>query len=120
MFFMEIDRDIVSSRIREKMDELGWNQSKLAQEAGITNAAMSQILNRERTPSTGVLLKIASALKESVDYLLGRKDKTDLTDILSDKDVQVFYRNFSTLSEEDRRQILDMVNFLKARKKQKR
>lgn len=54
----------IRKNIKELRDGLGWNQSRLASEAGITAAALSKIEKGDgRVPTIVVLSKIASALK---------------------------------------------------------
>lgn len=99
------------------MDDLGVNQAKLARSAGITPAALSQILSKDRTPSSEVLIKIAKALGVSVDYLVGKAEDVELNDLLQDEDVQLFYRNFSGLTLNDKATIQLMIETLKKQKK---
>lgn len=108
---------LLTERIRKKMDELEVNQAKLAKLAGITPGALSQILAKERTPSSGVLVKLATALGVSVDYLVGRADDTDLNDLLQNEDAQLLFRELSNLSQSDKEQVKIMLDVLKQRKK---
>jgi transcriptional regulator with XRE-family HTH domain len=113
----EIDLDILTSRIKKKMELLDVNQAKLAKMAGITPGALSQILSQDRTPSTGVLVKLAKALGESVDYLVGKADETSIDALLQNSETQLLFREFSGLSSNDKEQIVEMMEFLKKRKK---
>jgi transcriptional regulator with XRE-family HTH domain len=107
-------------RIKEKMIEQGLNQAQLARNAGITPAALSQILSGDRTPSSPILLKIASALSVSVDYLVGNADESKLADVLENEQVQVLYREFSGLGKNDQEQVIDMIEFLKKKAEKKK
>lgn len=107
---------IVSNRIKGKRREKGWNQTELAEHAGITSSALSQIESGERFPSTVVLHKLAKTLGTSVDYLLG-KEEEELSDLLGDKKMQVFFRSFKELSSKDRELIRKHVEFLKSQQK---
>jgi len=111
------DLKILTNRIRKKMEALRVNQAQLAKLAGITPGALSQILAKERTPSSGVLVKLATALSVSVDYLVGRSDDTDLNDLLQNEDAQLLFRDLSNLSQSDKNQIREMMEFLKQRNK---
>lgn len=92
------------------------NQAQLAKLAGITPGALSQILSKERTPSSGVLVKLATALSVSVDYLVGRSEETDLTDLLQNEEAQLLFRDLTNLSPSDKEQIRLMMEMLKQRK----
>jgi len=107
----------IGQRIRQARERLGYNQARLAQEAEITPAAISQIEGGERTPSTPILRKLASVLKVSTDFLLGVTKETELKDILQDDKVQKFFRGFQNLSASDQAFIEKQVELLKASKK---
>lgn len=111
-----IDLTLLVERIRGKMEEQQINQAQLAKNSKITPAALSQILSKDRTPSSEVLVKISKALGVSVDYLVGQSEEVNLNDLLQNSDVQVMYRNFSGLSETDRKTIQLMIQALKQQK----
>lgn len=111
-----IDLEMVVERIRHKMDELKINQVQLANKAGITAAALSQILSKDRTPSSEVLVKLSKALGVSVDYIVGQSKEVNLDDLLQNNEVQVFFRDFSNLSDSDKKTIEFMVQALKQKK----
>ena len=98
------------------MEFLELNQSQLAKLAGITPGALSQILNQERSPSSNVLIKLASALGESLDFLVGRTKQSKLEDILQQPEAHSFYKGFAGLPVEKKQQVVDMIDFLKAKK----
>ena len=112
-----LDLTIITDRIRQKMCDLKVNQAQLAKVAGITPGALSQILAKERSPSSGVLVKLAAALSVSVDYLIGRSDDTDLKDLLQNTDAKLLFRDLSNLSLSDKDQVRTMIDFLKQRNK---
>lgn len=60
-------------RIKEAMDKLGWDQSRLAREVDCTQGAIWQILDG-RVRRSRLLPDIADALGVSLDYLKGRTD----------------------------------------------
>lgn len=111
-----LDLAILTDRVRKKMEDLRVNQAQLAKLAGITPGALSQILSKERTPSSGVLVKLATALSVSVDYLVGRADDVDLSDLLQNEDAQMLFRDLTNLSPSDKEQIRMMMEILKQRK----
>lgn len=110
----------IGRRIKEAREKLGFNQAKLATEAEITPAAISQIEAGDRTPSTPILRRLASALQVSADYLLGSTDKSELKDILQDQSVQKFFRGFQDLSDTDKQSIQKYVDLLRAQSKPKK
>lgn len=66
--------DIISKNIKMLREDLGWNQSKLASEAGVTAAALSKIEKGDgRVPTIVVLSKIASALRVQPNQITGEE-----------------------------------------------
>lgn len=112
-----MDKFAVSKKIKAERDKAEWTQTYLANQAGITPSALSQIESGERFPSTDVLRKIAKALSTSIDYLLGHNEKEDLMDLLQNKDVEILFRGFKELSSGDKKTILSQIDFLKTKKR---
>ncbi len=110
----------IGRRIKEVREKLGLNQAKLAVEAEITPAAISQIESGDRTPSTPILRRLATALKVSTDYLLGATDKSELKDMLQDQTLQKFFRGFQDLNEADKQYVQKQIDILKSQSKPKK
>jgi len=106
--------NLISLNIKKLRDGLGWNQSKLAQEANISAAALSKIEKGEgRMPTIVLLRKLANALKIGVHDLTGEnavnRSESEARNI-------EFYRKFSVLEElgeDDQKRLLDMAERLK-------
>ncbi len=60
----------LGERIKEIRQSLGWTQDRLAQEAGVSKSFLSEIENDKASVSGEILLKIATALEASLDYLM--------------------------------------------------
>ncbi len=104
----------VANRIRNRRTELGITQTELARVARLTPAAISQFEAGARKPSFDALSKLATALKVTTDYLLGRK-QPGYEDILADPKVSVMFRGIMELSEKDKETMLEFYEFLKSR-----
>lgn len=72
----------VGERIKRIRQYLDWTQDRLAQESGLSKSFISEIENDKANMSGENLLKLASALNTSLDYLMkgepeseGRKEK---------------------------------------------
>lgn len=61
----------LGSRIKELRQSLSLSQAELAQQLHCTQAALSQYESGSREPGLQELVKIATALQTSTDYLLG-------------------------------------------------
>lgn len=65
-------------RIRERREDRGWTQEKLAQTAGISKGFLSDLENNKRNVSAEYVLRIANALGVSLDYLMrGEENQRD-------------------------------------------
>lgn len=99
---------LISKNIKHMREVLGWTQSKLASEAGVTAAALSKIEKGEgRMPTIVVLRKVASALGVKPYEITGE----DAPEDSSDKRVE-FYRKWGDLDklpEEDQQILRDMM-----------
>ena len=106
--------NIISSNIKILRGKLGWNQSKLASEAGITAAALSKIEKGDgRVPTIVVLNKIASALKVQ-PYEITGEEPQNLSET-SERNRE-FYRKWDvleSLSPEDQSMLMGMAERLK-------
>ncbi len=111
------DNDILKKKIKEERQRLGINQAQLAEKAGVTPAAISQIEKGLRTPTMPVLKRIAEVLGVSIDYLSGNTSRPELHDLLQNEQVQAFYRGFQSLQPEDKKTILKNIEFLKEKYK---
>ncbi len=110
----KFNNEILRKRISEIRTQKGMNQARLAEKAGITPAAISQIENGDRTPSIPVLHRIANVLEVSLDYLTGKTDTSELQDLLQQEDIQTFYRGFQSLDSDDQQIILKNIKFLQS------
>ena len=103
----------ISFNIKRLRNEQDWNQAKLAQEAGISGAALSKIEGGDRIPTIVVLRKLSAALKVPLNEITGEEtEQTSATDERS----REFYRRWDVLddlSKEDQSRLRDMAERLK-------
>ncbi len=60
----------IGTRIAGLLEKKKMTQKQLSRKAGITEAAISHYINETRVPRASVLMKIATALDTTTDYLL--------------------------------------------------
>ena len=65
---------VVAERIQELMKEHNLNQMKLSEKIGITQAAISSWLLKQKEPSIRSLWLLADYFDVDIDYLVGRKN----------------------------------------------
>ena len=103
----------ISINIKRLRNEQDWNQAKLAQEAGISGAALSKIEGGERVPTIVVLRKLSAALKVPLHQITGEEIEENPE---TDKRSREFYRRWDVLddlSKEDQSRLRDMAERLK-------
>lgn len=77
-------------RLKKLRKESGLTQAQLGERIGVTKSVISFYELLERSPSPGVLIKLAEVFHVTTDYLLGieRRRMIDISD-LSDEQVQL-------------------------------
>ena len=88
-------------KIREQRIVKGFSQAQLADLVGVTPSAVSSYETSERQPSCAVLIKIATRLNVSTDYLLGL-NKQEVVNIsgLSERQKAVIRETVSTFRDD--------------------
>jgi transcriptional regulator with XRE-family HTH domain len=61
--------ETVGERIRQVREARGWTQERLAEEAKISKSFLSEVENKGKNISLDLLLRVATALEASVEYL---------------------------------------------------
>lgn len=63
----------LGERVKQRREQLGWNQTELAYRAGMTQAKVSQVENARARGGlyAASLMDLAKALDVSADWLLG-------------------------------------------------
>ncbi len=66
----EQTKECLARNVLSRITELGWTQSRLADESGENNMMISRICNKTHLASARVVRRIAEAMGVSTDYLL--------------------------------------------------
>ncbi len=104
-----VSPSVFGQRLREARTARNWTQEQLAKESGVTAAVISHFETGTRQrASADNLVKLATALSISVDYLLGRTDQTEL----HDDRVQATFRRLSDASADTIDQAVRVVEAL--------
>lgn len=102
----------IRQRIRERMEALGMTQAVLADRAGVSRSGITELMKRDRSPSCEFLMKIASELSVSVDFLLGESDEAAIQDIVQHDRVRKLLADFLRLSATEQDRVLEMVKLM--------
>jgi transcriptional regulator with XRE-family HTH domain len=66
----QLDGKYIGQNLKDCMNYLDITQTDLAEKCGLTQAAISQIINSERVPSIGSVIKILRVLPMSFERLI--------------------------------------------------
>lgn len=100
------------ARIRTLRAKKGFTLEQLAQETGSSKSYIWELENKNPPrPSAEKLSAIAGALDVTVDYLMGSDAQT-----LAQAEDKAFFRQYSSLPPETRRQLREMSRILGAKK----
>lgn len=99
--------EIFKERLKAARTLRGLSQADLATEAGLPAASVSHFESGPRKPSFENLKRLATALKVTTDYLLGRVDSIDAI-----APVGKLHRDIHKLSADDLKLTEDFVGML--------
>lgn len=103
---------LLSTKLKELRNKLGWKQVTLAQKASVPQATISRIESGRITqPKMGQLQKIAAALGVSIDYLVGESAQMSFDDLKNDKQAQILFRGWGKISAAQKEQLAQLVCF---------
>ena len=96
---MELDYEAMGQRIAKRRVHMGLKQTRLAEQAGISNNYLSGIERGKEKPSLEVLMKLCRLLKVTPDYfLLGNlysnnvpQDIVEGLRLCSERDMELIY-----------------------------
>lgn len=105
---------IISNNIKRLRNEAQWTQAKLAEESGITGAALSKIEKGDgRMPTIVVLRKIAAALEVPIHELTGETADAPSPDA---EKTRAFHRKWGMLEDlntDDQEMLIGMAERLR-------
>lgn len=88
---MKLDYSLIGSRVNDLRKSRGISQERLAELADLSTTFISHIERSDKKPSLGALVRLASALEVTVDFLLAgnqpfdqRAYMPDVENLLSD------------------------------------
>lgn len=94
-------------RLKELIARENIKQKDLAEDVGITEAALSRYMKGDRTPHGETLCNLATALHTTTDYLLGREDKEDFNKEISFNEMQgILARNSRNYTSKQREKLM--------------
>lgn len=107
---------IFPKRLRLAREHRELSQGALASRARLQGSAVSHFESGTRKPSFDNLKRLADALNVTTDYLLGRSNKMEGSEVRAD----ALYRDYSSLSAEDQDTADELINVLAQKSRKKR
>jgi len=99
-------------RIKQERRERQLSQEQVANYLGVNRTAIVEIESGKRKVSAEELKKFCELFCMSADMLLYGEELPPIPDL-------VLFRSFSTLDEEDQKEILGLIEFKRMRKERK-
>jgi len=105
------ERVIVASRLKEAREYLGLSQQEAAESVGIPRTAISLMESGQRKVDAIELMRLAKLYCRPIGFFTGEPVEE------TNSDVQLLARQASSLSEQDRSELLNFSEFLLQRAK---
>lgn len=110
----------IGDRIRKRREELGYTQDELAKKLGYKSRSSVNKVEMSREIPMKKVKMYADILDMSIPSLMGWEDKEDIIEmadmdaklILMEKQVKEYALKLSALSEEDKKDIMKMIDRL--------
>lgn len=97
-------------RLKELIKRENIKQKDLAEDVGITEAALSRYMKGDRIPHGETLCNLATALHTTTDYLLGRDDIENFNKEISfDEMGGLLARNSKNYTEAEKNELLRII-----------
>ena len=98
----------IGERLTELLRQHGMSQKQLAELIGVTEATVSRYMTGDRTPKSGILANMATALHTTSDFLLGKETETgDEADFATIH--RLIARNASSLSMQEKKELINVL-----------
>lgn len=91
-------------RISELLKERKMTQKQLAGRIGVTESALSHYIKGDRIPSGDTLANIACALNTTANYLLGKEDILDFSNVK-----RILARNKDEMTNQEKAELIDLL-----------
>ena len=100
-------RKEIGSRLKEAREYLGISQEESSKEANIPRSAISLIESGQRKLDSVELCALAKLYQRPVSYFT-EESKPEMTN----EEISILARNFSSLSENDKKELMQFAEFL--------
>ncbi|TCL57616.1 Cro/C1-type helix-turn-helix DNA-binding protein [Kineothrix alysoides] len=95
-------------RIKQLMDDRGWSDYRLSQEAGLSQSTISNIFKRNNAPTIPTLEAICNAF----GITLAQFFSADKTPIELTEEQWKLFKKWNELSDEKKKVLFDLMNIM--------
>ncbi len=92
-------------RIRQLMEERGWTDYRLAKEAKLSHSTVTNMFNRNNAPTLPTLEAVCRAFGITLAQFFTEDKDSQMTE-----EQQKLFSTWSTLTDEQKRLLLDLMN----------
>ena len=103
------------NRIQQLLDERGITPSKMHEDLGFANSAMTMWIKRNSKPSADAIVKIADYFNVTTDYLLTGKERNS-ENVLSPDEAKLI-EQYQLMNDQGKEYILQTIDMAKDRYK---
>lgn len=89
------DVTLVSSRIREQMENTSKTEEDIKKATGLSDEECSAVLSGSERPSSSILSRLAKELGTTSDYLIGKSPYPVAVSSEEEQDIILYYRSMS-------------------------
>ena len=102
------------NRIKYLRENLQLSQEELAEKLNLSKGIISLYEQEKRKPSLEILIKLSEFFNVSIDYILGRTDKTESIPIAASTKDNI---DLSDICDEDKEAIMRFIEMAKNKNK---
>ena len=111
-------RAAFGEQLKTLLEERDMSQVELAQALHLGKSTVSQYISGTRTPDLATLKRIAELFAVSLDFLLGQAE-VRWPAVVREPDVELAVRRLIDLHPEDRKRLLDYMDYLRFERRRK-
>jgi transcriptional regulator with XRE-family HTH domain len=111
-------RAAFGEQLKTLLEERDMSQVELAQALHLGKSTVSQYISGTRTPDLATLKRIAEFFAVSLDFLLGQAE-VRWPAVVREPDVELAVRRLMDLHPEDRKRLLDYMDYLRFERRRK-
>ena len=114
----QMTRAAFGEQLKTLLEERDMSQVELAQALHLGKSTVSQYISGTRTPDLSTLKRIAEFFAVSLDFLLGQAE-VRWPAVVREPDVELAVRRLIDLHPEDRKRLLDYMDYLRFERRRK-